>query len=98
MNVREGALRKESGNMKQKMYSVYDLKAKTYLSPFFCVNDSVASRMVSMSMRAGDSMVGQCPEDFNLQRVGDFDTDTGVIYPAVPIMMVCPCANLVKEA
>ncbi len=65
-------------------YSIFDKKAATYNTPFFCINDGVACRSFSDLVRDHRSTVGQHPEDFALYRLGEFNDLEGIISPCAP--------------
>jgi len=58
--------------MHMQMFSVYDEKAKAYMTPFFCPNDQVAWRAFAHEVNHGDGMVRKYPKDFTLYKLGHF--------------------------
>ena len=62
------------------MYSIFDKKAIEYGPIFFAKNDAVAVRQFNNFMH-GESIL--YPDDYALYKVGDFDTETGAIVPAI---------------
>ncbi len=53
----------------ENLYSVYDSKVQAYLPPFTAVNDGVAIRHFSGSLRQ-NGIIQTHPEDFALWRIG----------------------------
>lgn len=73
--------------MKMFVYSVRDVKS-TFMSPVLSGNDAQAMR----SFRAGMRSVPDfevAPSDFELYRIGDFDSESGLIAPCSPPVWVC---------
>lgn len=66
------------------LYSVFDTKAKTYSQPIFQENDDVSIRSAIDTMNAGNSLIADHPEDFQIFCVGTFDQDTGKITGSNP--------------
>lgn len=63
--------------MKIKVYSVYDLKAKTFGNPMFFDNNATALRAWQTAVNDAETPVAKFPEDFTLMELGDFDKETG---------------------
>lgn len=70
--------------MKQKMFSVYDDKAKSYITPFFVPEKGQAVRMFTDTVNDPQTVMHKHPEDFVLFFVGVFDTEDGGIEAVVP--------------
>lgn len=67
--------------MKLGAYAVYD-KLTGYMLPTFKLNDEQAIRDFGYDIQSEDmSLINVNPTDFNLQKVGTYDTETGVIEP-----------------
>jgi len=65
-----------------KAYSLFDIKAQHYMTPFFTINDGTAIRSLSQMVNEKEpNMVNQYPDDYNLFCVGSFDDSTGVLSP-----------------
>lgn len=64
-----------------KIYSIMDDKAQSFNTPFFAVNDLVASRSFSDLCNDARSTVSQHLDDFHLYCLGEFDTDKGLLVP-----------------
>lgn len=64
--------------MKKNIYSIKDVKVG-YGIPFHSLSDATAVRELKVAVNApkGTTIIADCPEDFQLYRIGSFDTDTG---------------------
>lgn len=67
-----------------KIFSIMDIKAKTYLAPVFFANRAVALRSIRSLMKGTDNQFVEFPDDYHFYELGDFDSDTGVITPRQP--------------
>lgn len=81
--------------MKTKVYSLFDLKAAVYGTPFFMHNDSMAVRSFSDLVNDDKTLVNHHPADFILHGVGQFDDEKGVLEGMTP-WVVATAASLVK--
>lgn len=70
--------------MKLFVYSVFDSKGAIYNAPFFLVNDQTAIRAFSRLVADAATMISHAPEDFTLNRIGEFDDNTGVLSSCRP--------------
>ena len=74
--------------MKYPMYAICDAKTG-YMPPTIDYNDASAVRNFEHAVKASDSLMGSHPSDYSLRRVGEYDTDTGVITPEdFPVVLV----------
>lgn len=64
------------------VYCIRDLKVG-YMQPSLDINDSAATRNFKLGLAtvSPESVMGFAPEDFDLYRIGTFDTEKGVISP-----------------
>jgi hypothetical protein len=69
------------------MYAFKDLKSQRYDTPFFCQSDLFAWRHYKI-VSDGDNMVNKFKADFNLDRLGYFNQDTGEFLPHVETLIV----------
>jgi len=81
--------------MKLNVYAVLDSKLAAFMTPFFCVNNAVACRMISGACNSGDSILSVSPSDFNLYSVGSFDSDSGLLTSLDAPVFVQSVLNLV---
>lgn len=74
--------------MKFGVYSIRDAKTG-FLSPAFEVNDQVAMRNFVHAVSNSDSVLFSHARDFDLYKIGTFDSDTGRIMPIeIPVMII----------
>ena len=82
--------------MKLGMYSIYD-KMTGYMVPSYQQNDEQAFRAFAYDINSPDmSVLKANPEDFQLERVGYFDTDTGTIESCKPTV-ICTAVMVKKD-
>lgn len=67
--------------MKYKVYAVRDVKANIFWQPQVDSNDETAKRGFAMMINSSEarSITGFAPGDFDLYRIGEFDSETGEI-------------------
>lgn len=74
--------------MKFNAYSIRDSKTG-FLQPTFEVNDQVAMRNFSHAVQNSDSILFTHARDFDLYKIGNFDSDTGRLMPVeVPVLIM----------
>lgn len=65
--------------MKNNIYVIKDLKVG-FRQPMFLANDEVAKRMLHITLKQDKTCeLAQAPADFELWRIGSYDSDTGVV-------------------
>ena len=75
--------------MKMNLYSVRDIKAG-YGNPYCMQNDEMAIRDIKLAVNSDKpNIIKQFPEDFELTRLGTFDTETGIIIRKVEMIINC---------
>jgi len=67
--------------MKLVIFSVYDLKAKAYLPPFFLPKEEMAVRVFTDCVNDPTHQFSKHPNDYTLFKLGDFNDDTGELFP-----------------
>lgn len=65
-----------------KMFTVFDQKAKAYLSPFCMAEKGQAIRSFTDLINDGDHQFSKHPEDYTLLFIGEYDDETAAIHPA----------------
>lgn len=65
--------------MKLRMFSLKDVKADVFGSPFVFAKVELAKRMVRDLARDSNSMLSRHPEDFHLYEIGSWEDTTGVV-------------------
>lgn len=58
--------------------SVFDVKAKAYMQPFFVHNENLARRSFGDAVLDKSSGISRHPEDYLLYKVGVFDDGEGI--------------------
>lgn len=61
--------------MKQKIFTIYDSKAKAYLTPFFLHEDGMALRVFGDCVNDKTHQFGKHPEDYTLFNVGSWSDE-----------------------
>lgn len=77
-----------------RVYSVYDVKAKAYLPPFFAPTDGVAIRLVTAAVNDANHDFHKFVEDYSLFRLGHWSEKSGALKPSVPEKLIT-CMELV---
>lgn len=80
--------------MVYSMYSVRDCKVD-FSAPFVSGNDQAAIRSFALAVNSGDSMLSDSPSDFDLYKVAEFDSASGVITSVVPVQWIVSGTSLV---
>lgn len=72
------------------IYSVYTVRdQKTgWLPPTYDQNDNSAMRNFKFACSRKDSTMNFSPADFDLFRIGVFDSDTGIFTPSDPVFLM----------
>lgn len=73
--------------MKLPVYAIRDVRS-TFTGLTVDTNDATASRNFAHAVMQVGSIMNSHPQDFSLYRLGEFDTDTGVLIPLSPIHLV----------
>lgn len=69
------------------MYSYKDKKVG-FMPPICDAGDQTAIRRFTYDVNQGNDYMRQFPDDYELYRVGEFDTDTGKIKVETPCFIV----------
>ena len=70
--------------MKFGVYSIRDVR-QGFLSPTVEMSDTVAVRNFSHAVMKGDSLLQSFSSEYDLYKIGEFDTDSGLVTPVTPI-------------
>lgn len=81
--------------MKFNVYSIRDSKTG-FLSPTFEVNDAVAMRNFEHAVVNSDSVLFSHARDFDLYKIGTFDSDTGKILPLELPIILCSGSSCMR--
>lgn len=73
--------------MKYNLYGVRDIKSNMFWQPQMDTNDETAKRGFAMMINGSDlrQITGFAPGDFDLYRLGSFDSETGEVVSIKPI-------------
>lgn len=63
--------------MKLQVFTVMDLKAETFMPPFFMNNTKLAERVFGDAVNDGEHMFNKHPEDYALYHVGEWEDEEG---------------------
>lgn len=66
--------------MRVSIYSIRDAVVREYNTPFTAANDPTALRMFVNAGRKPDSGFAMNPGDYELYRIGEFDTESGEVF------------------
>lgn len=67
-----------------KVFSVYDSKIGSYLSPFVVRSKGEAIRAITNELENSNSNLSKHPGDFTLFEIGDYDDEHGTLVPIAP--------------
>ena len=65
--------------MKLKIFSIYDVKAEAFNTPFFMHTNGQAIRGFTTEASNLESLIGKYPEDYSLFELGEFDDSNASI-------------------
>jgi hypothetical protein len=66
--------------MIKEIYTLKDIASGAYLTPFYTENFNTAVREMNHTL-SGNNLVSENAKDFDLYKLGTYDTDTGMIEP-----------------
>lgn len=78
------------------LYSIRDNKT-SFMAPQPAETEEQAIRNFSQLCNTPGSLMGFAPADFDLYKVGTFDTQKGVVAPSEPIQLVVSGASVLYE-
>lgn len=78
------------------IYSILDAKTG-FLSVSLDQNDASAQRNFAHACKRTDSLFFTHPNDYDLYKVGKFNSDSGVIEPIVPPKHIVSARSLVES-
>ncbi len=71
--------------MKHNIFTIYDSKAKAYLTPFFLHQDGMALRVFADCINDATHQFGKHPEDYTLFNIGSWSDDKAKFLTNNPI-------------
>lgn len=71
--------------MTRTYYAIKDNLAEAYMTPVLFDNDNLAIRWFTgvVNSKEQNEVIYNNPEDFELWKLGEFDNQSGTIYPGV---------------
>lgn len=81
-----------------QLFSLFDRKMREYGQIVQANNAEACKRALCDGVRGTKSLVEKHPDDFDLYRLGEFDTDTGVIKATGVPVLVCNVGELINVA
>lgn len=82
--------------MKRPVYCIRDKKSG-FIQPTVDQNDETAKRNFAFAVQRSDSIFLAFPDDYDLYKVGEFDSDSGEMVGCLPEFVCSARAFLVKE-
>lgn len=82
--------------MKCPLYAVRDRKTG-FLSPMVDTNDEAAKRNFAFAVQSSQPMFLAFPDDYELYRIGEYDTDSGEVFSVLPTHLCSARSLLVKD-
>lgn len=79
-----------------KVFSILDIKAKTYCKPFVDTTPASAIRSFGQAVNDPQSQISKFPEDYILYQIGEFSETTGALKPTERTELA-QAHNLVEE-
>lgn len=79
-----------------RAYTIYDVKALQYHSPWFQHTDGMAVRALMDLVNDPNTNIGRHPRDYTLYMCGTYDDATGVFHPQTPLLFVSDAVSLVQ--
>lgn len=67
--------------MIQKLFAVFDSKARCFTAPFSALNTDVGRRVFKTAVNHPDTQMNRHPEDFTLFELAEWDDEFGTIAP-----------------
>lgn len=88
--------------MKKELFAICDVKTGSFYPPMVFVNRNDCMRAMHDDLAARDTVLSRHPEDFNVQYVGNWDEDRGLIIgndvPLFAFSLSEVCGKQVKNA
>jgi len=73
--------------MVHKIFTIFDSKAKAYLTPFFLHEVGMATRVFADCINDRTHMFGKHPEDYTLFQIGSWWDDKAKFETTIPIAL-----------
>ena len=82
--------------MKFNMYAIQDIKTG-FMTPTLDQNDLAAARNFNSALMQGNGLFGTHPEDFRLFKIATFESDSGVVTPEEPMVLIAEGRSVKME-
>lgn len=79
--VREQKGVRKGATMQLKIFTIRDTKGEIYHPPFYQRSHGEAERAFTQLINDPKSQISQYPEDYDLYYLGEYDDQTGKIFP-----------------
>lgn len=80
------------------VYALRDAAAHAFLAPTLNSSDEAARRDLAHAVASDTTgMIGFKPQDFDLYRIGLYDSESGLLTPLSPVELVVNAAALVGD-
>lgn len=80
--------------MKYGLYCMRDVKG-SFMAPAPDINDQTAVRNFAYAVNNNNSVMNFAPKDFQLYKVGTFDSDTGSVECITPMVFLTDGASMI---
>lgn len=80
--------------MTVNLYAMRDLKSD-FMSPTVSVNDAVAMRSFESAIQSSQHELFTHRNDFQLFRIGQYETETGLLIPEALPVLICEGKDVV---
>lgn len=75
--------------MKQNIFSIYDVKAQVYNTPFFYPHTGQAVRSLTDLVHDEKSTINRHPQDYTLYKLGEIESESGKIVAKNEPEFIC---------
>ena len=79
--------------MKLRIFAIYDDKAEAFMNLFELHHDGEATRFVQDLIENPRSPYASHVEDYELFRIGEYDTSSGLVTAVTPVVSICAAAQ-----
>lgn len=82
--------------MKLGIYAIRDAKT-SFMSCTVDYNDESAKRNFAHAVMQESSLMATHPGDYDLYKLGEYDNESGEIFPATPVQFVVGATSVVRK-
>lgn len=83
--------------MQKMLFSLFDRKLREHGPIFVEQNSQTMERsLMDAVSRSGESMLAKYPQDYDLYLIGEYETETAVVTPSVPPLMLANVADILR--